>query len=98
MPNGKIGSGIKTYPWLLDQLRKLMDRERENYNLDTRMMTLNQRGLYERRRKNNREAAPGIKGKGGKRGGGKGNGGKGGPNLGLPTDILKNSMMKKEDV
>ena len=62
------------------------------------MVTLNQRGLYERRRRNNnnKDAAPGYKGgpKGGNGGGGKGNGGNGGPNLGLPTDILKNGMMK----
>ena len=103
MSNDKIGSGVKTYPWLLDQLRKLMDRDRENYNLDTRMMTLNQRGSYERRRRNNNNnAAPGYKGsnkggpKGGNGNGGKGNGGHGGPNLGLPTDILKNGMMKKD--
>ena len=87
MSSDKIGSGIRTDARLLDQLRKMMDSERENFSLDTRMMTLSQRGRWARKRKNNNKhdnnAALGTKGTA------KGNGGSGAPNLWKPTDILK---------
>ena len=56
MSSDKIGTGIRAYPWLLDHLHKMVDRERDNFSIDTCVMTLNQRGSWERKKNANAAA------------------------------------------
>ena len=69
MPSDKSGSGIRTYPWILDQMQHMMDMDREYFKNDTRLVTLNQRGRWERKKR--ASAAAGLAG-GGEGGGGGG--------------------------